>query len=87
MAVTAASLQIDMAEDFDQWEINEYEDPVANTYHCSVQSLNNNDTRQPNLQMIKFLDDNGIASVRPRKNYYQVSELEISLILRAAKPL
>lgn len=63
-----------MAEDFDQWEINEYEDPVTKTYHCSVQSQNKNDTLQPNLEMIKFLDDNGLDSVRPKKNYYQVSE-------------
>lgn len=75
MSVTAASLQIDMSEDFDQWEINEYEDPVTKTYHCSAQPQTKNDTLQPNLETIKFLDDNGLGAIRPKKTYYQVSQL------------
>ncbi|XP_043276507.1 uncharacterized protein [Venturia canescens] len=75
VSVTAATLQIDMSEDFDQWEINEYEDPVTKTYHCSAQSQKKNDTLQPNLETIKFLDDNGLGTVRPQKHYYQVHHI------------
>lgn len=61
-----------MSDDFDKYEINEYEDQNTKTYHCIVKHNNQSYTFGPYQDLLKFLDKNGISSIQPKKRFYQV---------------
>ncbi|XP_043480259.1 uncharacterized protein LOC122509963 [Leptopilina heterotoma] len=74
-----AHYSIDITDDFEHYAINEYEDPVTKIYHCSVKSSMKNNSFIPDPHIMKYLDSNGLLSIRPRKNYYQVRQVRQKL--------
>ncbi|XP_015594450.1 uncharacterized protein LOC107267303 [Cephus cinctus] len=79
IAPTSVVTDMENSEDFDRFEIHELDDPLTKNYHCSAKDPHKNGSAVPNPDMIKYLDNNGILSIRPKKNYYQVREVRRKL--------
>ncbi|XP_033215446.1 uncharacterized protein LOC117171906 [Belonocnema kinseyi] len=79
VASSAGTHLVDISEDFELYEISEYVDPVTKNYHCTVTNSNKNITFVPDPAILKYLDENGPLSVRPKKHYYQVRQIRKKL--------
>lgn len=70
---TVTNAQADSADDYDQYEINEFESPVSKSYFCAARSASlKNDSATINKGM-DYLDDHGIQLIRSTKHHYQVN--------------
>ncbi|XP_051173838.1 uncharacterized protein LOC127289755 [Leptopilina boulardi] len=69
------TFSIDISDDFEQYSINEYEDPITKNYHCSVKNSMRNNSFIPDPHILKYLDSNGLLSIRPKKHYYQIRQI------------
>ncbi|KAK0078169.1 hypothetical protein PV325_002889 [Microctonus aethiopoides] len=69
---TVTNAQADSADDYDQYEINEFESPVSKSYFCAARSASlKNDSTTINKGM-DYLDEHGIQLIRSKKHHYQV---------------
>ncbi|XP_063979242.1 uncharacterized protein LOC135163582 isoform X2 [Diachasmimorpha longicaudata] len=68
---TTSTMNLDQLEDYDQYEINEYEDVTRKIYHCAAREMGKNDSK-PDRRVIQILDDNGISSLRQKPSHYLV---------------
>ncbi|XP_053595561.1 uncharacterized protein LOC103570838 [Microplitis demolitor] len=68
---TSASIQTDVSDDYDSFEITEVQDTTKKTYHCAARNSVKNETNL-DQKTIETLDNNGIQSMQPKRLHYQV---------------
>lgn len=76
---TTSTVNQDQLEDYDQYEINEFEDVTRKIYHCAAIETGRNDSK-PDRRVIQMLDDNGISSLRQKPSHYLV--ISICIVVR-----